>query len=249
MRRPFPLAWLLVGLAACSAPEREPLPETPRPPAVKELGPSLEGAEAFPREDLPMVEDNVKDDTMLIQTTHDLGDGTFLMVARNVMENREGLRMYRYRPRPDSTAEVLAVSMPAYDSEVMLPTFFRTNNPADGVIILANYGAAQSWGQNVFLLKEGEFRVLGWLDVALGSWKQSAEGNQRWLLGIGPETKVYGTANEFEFIFTSDSVFVYDDLQGGRELMYPSDRVRYRFNGEEMLLYIDGVPHSVKEAL
>src|SRR6188474_799733 len=68
------------------------------------------------------LEDNVKHDMLLIQTTFDLGDGTFVMVAGNVQETFEGIRLYRYRLLQDSTPEILAYSSPGYDSWTMLPT-------------------------------------------------------------------------------------------------------------------------------
>ncbi len=71
-----------------------------------------------------VVPDNVVHDTLLVQVALNLQDGTNIMVASNIEEKFEGLRLYHYRALPDSSAEVLSVSVPAYDSWSMLPTFF-----------------------------------------------------------------------------------------------------------------------------
>jgi hypothetical protein len=53
----------------------------------------------------------------------------------------------------------------------MLPTFFTNGNKADGLVIIANMGERQSWGQEAFWLKDNAIKSLGWLDVAVRDWK------------------------------------------------------------------------------
>lgn len=202
----------------------------------------LSGAKEFLRLDLTNRDDNVRHDTLLIYTTHDLGNGTFVMAAKNVEDGREGLRLLLYRPRPDSTAEVLAVSKPAYDSAVMLPTFFGTDDSEDGLIILANYGERESWGQNVFWLKDGQFRDLGWLDVAARTWVERDGERQQQRNNVALNTKVHGEDGQFDFTFTVDSVQLYDDLQGGIEVMLASPDIQYRYDGNAMVLWVRGEP-------
>lgn len=209
----------------------------------------LAGAKHFQRWELPNLDDNVRHDTLLVYTTHAVGNGTFLMAARNVEDTREGLRLFLYRPRPDSSAEVLAVSKPAYDSDVMLPTFFTTGDTSDGLVVLANYGSWDSWGQNAFVLKDRQFKDLGWLDVAERVWENRLDSVQQRRLNIAPKTIVTGKNGQFEFTFATDSVQLYDDLEGGIEVMLPSIRVRYRFTGLDMRLLVDGHARIPKEGL
>lgn len=209
----------------------------------------LAHATAFHLLDLPNLEDNIRNDTLLIYTIHELGDGTFILAGKNVEDNREGLRLIQYHPRPDSSAEVLAVSKPAYDSQVMLPTYFASDDTADGTIILANYGGVESWGQNVFWLKDHQFTNLGWLDIAEHGWKTRFDSLQQWRTNIGPKTAVSGADGQFEFAFTTDSLQLFDDLQGGIEVVLPSNRVKYRYDGDEMVLIVDGKPRYRKKPL
>lgn len=237
-----------LALSSCSSPEEGPggttsADSTGQPGAVT----PLVNAKTFSLKDLPDLDENVRNDTLLVYTIHDLGNGEFVMAAKNVDEKREGLRLILYRPKPDSSAEVLAVSKPAYDSEVMLPTYFTTGDTADGIIILANYGGLESWGQNAFWLKDHHFIDLGWLDVADRGWKTRMDSLQQWRSNIAPLTAVHGADGRFEFTFTGDSLQLYDDLQGGTEVMFPASRIKYRYDGHRMELVVDGVPRLPKE--
>ena len=152
---------MLVALMATACGDGSTGTGTPEPTSVPE-----EQGEVWSRVDLPGLDDNVKHDTLLIQTTFDLGDSTYLMVASHVEETREGIRLYRYRVKPDSSAEVLSWSKPGYDSSTMLPTFFRSPDASQGWLLLANMGERESWGQEVFWLKDGAFIHMGYLSMA-----------------------------------------------------------------------------------
>lgn len=191
---------------------------------------------------LAHLDDNVRHDTLLIQTTFGLDDGTYVMVASNVEETREGLRLVHYRPRPDSSAEVIAISKPGYDSRTMLPIFHRGPDPAAGLLVLANMGERDSWGQEVFLLKDNRFQELGFLDLAVPSWEQGDEGPVRRLVSIAPNTVVQGPVDDLSISFRTDSVLLYDDQRGHHELTLPAHRVRYSIRDGRAVLLIDGKP-------
>ncbi len=207
-------------------------------------------ASAWQRLDLPGLDENVKSDTLLIQTTFKLPDSRFVMVAGPLEEgSREGLHLYLYEPTTDSAAAVIARSKPGYDSYTMLPTFFGTSNGADGLVLLANMGERDSWGQEVFWLKNDHFLHLGFLDVALRSWKSNDEGPFRVLSNIAPKARVSGDAGTFTITFDTDSVFLYDDLQGHAEVMLPSGRVGYACTEGKATLLVDGKPVMPKQPI
>lgn len=234
MRHYAPIV-MLAMLAACSTPGNEPVKDPPMP-----LDTAFNNATAYRPIALPNLPDNVRDDTLLIITTQQLENGLFVMAARNVEETREGLRLYLYRPRPDSTADVLAHSMPAYDSQSMLPSYFATDDSTDGIIILANYGERESWGQKVFWLKDRQFIDLGWLDVTERSMRSRADSSFQKRISIAPRVQVKGKDGLFQFTFSGDSVQLFDDLRGNQEVMVPANRIAYRYNGEELILMLDG---------
>ena len=82
----------VVLLAACSGAPRSS-PDVP-PSSIDTGTPGT----AWRVLDLPILADNVRNDTLLVHTTYDLGDGTFLMAAQNNNYNLEGIRLYLNHP-------------------------------------------------------------------------------------------------------------------------------------------------------
>ncbi len=189
---------------------------------------------------LPNLDDNVRNDTLLIYTTHALGDGTFIMAAMNKSGTPEGLRLYLYEPRTDSSAHVIAFSKPGYDSMTMLPTYFSTSDTADGTVIITNMGEKQSWGQEAFWLKDRRFIPLGFLDVAKRDWKTEDDSTFQWRTSIADRVNVRGENGTFEFTFTGDSLQLYDDQQGQREVMLPARAISYQCSEGKATLLING---------
>lgn len=230
---------LLVATAACNS---TPDPGHALPPAPGNEAIVVQGMKHYAPLDLPDLDDNVHGDTLLVLTTHQIAADRFIMAARNKEETREGLRLYLYEPRPDSSADVLAVSAPAYDSEVMSPTFFSTGDSADGIVVLANFGGKESWGQKVFWLKGQTFNDLGWLDVAHREWRTVDGQTEQRRTNIAPYTTVSGKDGRFLFTFTGDSLLLYDDLEGQLERTFSPSSVAYRHDGGQMTLMVDGKP-------
>ena len=242
-------AILILALAACNsgdAPDKKVADVPLENAADTTWGTS---AKNYALLDLPNLDDNVKGDTLLVYTTHQVGNDLFVMAAKNKEDKREGLRLYLYTPRPDSTADVLAVSAPAYDSSTMLPTYFTTSDTADGMVILANFGEKESWGQKVFWLKGHEFRDLGWLDVAHREWKTRDDSTVQWRTNIAPFARVQGRNDQFKITFTGDSLQLFDDLAGNQERMFATGRIAYRYDGRQMVLYEDGQERLPKHPL
>lgn len=211
-------------------------------PAPVVIQPSADGAPLA----IPVVDDNVRHDTLLIQVTFDLGDGTHLMVASNVEETFEGLRLYHYRARPDSSAEILHVSAPAYDSWTMLPTFFGEGNGPDGKWILANFGERESWGQKVMWFSNG-FHDRGFMHAALPERIEDENGPRLKCTNIAPHMRLAHHGDTAVFTFACDSVFLYDDHQGRTDIILPGGSLRYTYHpGNGLLLWIDGRPRPTQ---
>ena len=180
---------------------------------------------------LPLIDDNLFHDTLLIHETFAMPNGTFFMSARNNEELDSnqldpGLRLYNYRLKADSTPEILSYSNPAYDSWMMRPSFFE--HPSGGYLILAEFGSTESWGQKV-MVYNNEFTDLGFLDVAITEVKKFAEIDSSYIgrSSIAPFVKVDYTDGHPNITFTSDSVFVYDDLRGQFDTSYLAKDIRY----------------------
>jgi hypothetical protein len=236
---PITLAALLLA-TACNH-HGGPEPEGPRDTAAQVGTESEEGAPIT----FPQVDDNVRHDTLLIQTTFDMGDGTFLMVASHHEETFTGLRLYHYRRGADSSAQLIHVSSPAFDSWTMYPTFFRDPQHREGYIILANFGERDSWGQKVLRFRKSGFEDLGFLDVALVV--KASGGNSARLDNVGPSTRVTGSGSALLFRFEAEEVHLYDDLRGNLDVDLPGNELDYRWDPSTgMELRVNG---QVRDAL
>lgn len=196
-----------------------------------------------------MIADNLRHDTLLIQTTFDLGDSTYVMVASNVMENFEGLRLYRYRFGAGDSVEMMAISPPAYDSWTMLPTFFPLDTlaPSDAMWVLANFGEKESWGQKLLLLDE-EFSDMGFLDAALPERVLEDDTLRLKRRNMAPFMRYSEHGDTAVWLFACDSVFLYDDQDGGQDRVLAAERVRYTFHpAEGLALWLDGRKRLVRK--
>ncbi len=196
----------------------------------------------------PAVDDNIAHDTLLIQTTFDLGDGSYVMVAGNVTDTFEGLRLYRYKLVNDSAPEMIAVSSPAYDSWTMLPSFFPVDGlkPTGAMWVLANFGEKESWGQKLMLL-DGAFHDLGFMDVALPERILEDDTLRVKRRNIGPFMRCSTQGETTTWRFHCDSVYVYDDQAGGYDQVLAASRLHFTYSRAEGLsLWLDGVKRPVK---
>ena len=196
--------------------------------------------------DISPMEDNIRHDTLLIQTTYAMGDGTFLMVASNVDPGFEGIRLYRYELLADSNAHLLSYSTGGYDSWTMLPTFFDIPNPPGTYLILANFGERESWGQKLMFM-DSTFTDLGFLDVAFP--QRITEGDTSFLkrTNVAPYGRLALHNDTAVFTFACDSLYLYDDMAGQNDLLVAANLVRYAYHPETgLVLWYNGQPRPVK---
>ena len=168
------------------------------------------------------VEDNLQHDTLLIQTTFDLGDSTYIMVASNVEETFDGLRLYRYR-------------------------FFGTDSTDTHALwVLANFGEKESWGQKLLWL-DWDFTDMGFLEVALPERVMEDDTLRLKRRNIGPFTRVEERKDSTYFRFACDSVFLYDDQAGQVDQVLPSSAVHFTFHRDGgLVLWINGEARALR---
>lgn len=238
--------WELDGNAATEEPASPT--GTEDQPSATATRPWIEGS-AIRAVGFPMVDDNLEHDTLLVQVTFDLLDGTYVMVASNRQETFEGLRLYRYRLKAAGTPEMITVSSPAYDSWTMLPTFFSvdTASPANALWVLANFGEKESWGQKLMWLESG-FNDIGFLDVALPERVMEDDTLRLKRRNVAPHVRYSVHGDTSVFSFACDSVFIYDDQQGRMDEVLHASRVRFTFaRSEGLALWIDGRKRMIKK--
>jgi hypothetical protein len=170
---------------------------------------------------------NVYHDTLLVQTSFDLGDGSYVMVASHVEDTFEGLRLVRYAFAADSSVYVRAVSAPGYDSWTLLPSFFPVDSAhVNGPLwVLANMGEKESWGQKVMML-DSTFRDIGFLDMAYPERVMEDDTLRLKRRSIAPYLRLLQRGDTAYWGVACDSVYLYDDLQGHQDVVLAAHRVR-----------------------
>jgi len=155
-------------------------------------------------------------------------------------EKFEGLRLYHYSFAEDGLPLILSYSAPAYDSWMLLPTFFE--HPSGGYVILAEFGSTQSWGQKVFNFNHEGFRDLGFLDVAVNEIRTIEELDSTFVAkaSIAPAVRIDFQGDTLSSItFNTDSVFVYDDLHGHLDTLYLGRDVAYHMREGKLELVVN----------
>lgn len=230
----WPMALFALLITACTG-----------TPEEKKAAPTVEhGAGPVVFEAL---DDNIRHDTLLIQTTFNMGDSTYLMVAGNVEPKFEGIRLYRYQLLPDSNAHVLAYSNGAYDSWTMLPTFFSIPDPPGTYLILANFGERESWGQKLIYM-DSTFTDLGFLDVAYPEHITESDSSYLKRTNLAPYGRLALHSDTAVFTFDCDSIFLYDDMAGHNDLIVPAHSIRYTYHPETgLMLWRNGHGRAVKQ--
>ncbi|HEY0977748.1 MAG TPA: hypothetical protein VGE21_09775 [Flavobacteriales bacterium] len=231
MRCPWPIVFLAL---ACGDPPAE---RAVLPPSATFEWPAFTTIE---RLDIPVVDDHAAPDSLPVQVTFALPDGTFLKVAGRPEETTEGLRLYHYRLDAQGHPQDIAISAPAYDSYTMLPTFFGSPGSQGPFLLLANFGEKDSWGQKVMLLDAAGFHDLGFVDAATHELRTQEDTAYFRLGNIALRTVVQAKGDTLLLAFTGDSVHLYDDLQGHLDTMRTAASTGYAITRDGGFFLRDG---------
>jgi|GEM_PF-6889520 len=183
----------------------------------------------FERIDFPEVDVDPGNDSLWYHLVLDIPGDKWLAVAQPTNENnRRGIRMQLMSMNVDSTFSVHTESSPGYDSAKLFPTFFKD---AQGrLIILADTGERQSWGQKVYLLNNERFEDLGFLDV--GTVAYTEEDGQQILAPttIAERVTIEQTKKGLEFRFSGKDLVLFDDGKGNLDTIIDASSICYRLN-------------------
>lgn len=201
-------------------------------------GPSSNGFASGEYEKIALmpIDDNFEQDTLLLHNTYEMNPGQFMMVARNVEENFEGLRMFLYKIK-NGAANITATSTGAYDSWIYLPTFFISPDESD-TLIMVETGERESWGARLVRLQNGQFEDLGFVDMAARGTKYDELEEQEVMVlkSIVPFTRISGNSDGLVLDFDVD-VHLFDDHKGGLDTLYQKGQVRYLFSDSLRLAF------------
>ena len=134
-------------------------------------------------------------------------------------EDDYGIRVYLISAE-NSKLKVLFESPGALDSYYLLLDTFMANKALFPYVILAEYGAEESWGIEVYLFDKRNIKSVGFLKV--GIEYQDAGGPV--LISAVPVTKISKEANKFFLSFDKDVVFVH---KNGKYEKISKKRLKY----------------------
>lgn len=155
-------------------------------------------------------------DSLWYHLVLDIPGDAHLAVAQPLQEsNRRGVRMQLLLADTDTSFRALTESSPGYDSAMLFPTFFVDAHGRH--IILADTGERESWGQKVYLLDQGVFTDLGFIDVGLPmQGPDNADADADIIpKNIAPVVRLdLDGKGGIDFRFETEEIILFDDTQG-----------------------------------
>jgi len=158
------------------------------------------------------------------------GDLDFAIAQPTEETNRFGIRFQLLDNKADGTFECKGESSPAYDSAKLFPTFFK--NQAGQHIILADTGEKVSWGQKVYLLDNGTFYDLGFIDMGTVDYATNLESDSLELSpqSIAPRLKIEDSKKGLEFRVDGETMVLYDNGKGKLNQVVSCNKWHYLLN-------------------
>ncbi len=152
-------------------------------------------------------------DSLWYHLVIDIPGQQHLAIAQATAEtNRNGIRMQLLTMNADSTFSCNAESSPGYDSSKMFPTFYQ--NKTGQLLILCDTGERDSWGQKIYLLDNGRFYDIGFIDAGTVHYTENSDSGE---MELSPKT-----------------------IASNVKISHDFDGIRFDFDTEEFILFDDG---------
>jgi len=176
-------------------------------------------------------------DSLYIQVAYQLKPERLLVIGKSIRDYPDGLKLLLVNPLDDY--KLLYRSRGAWESWILHPILFRANLPDMPLVILAAQGTSDSWGQQVFILKNDSINEIGFMDVTRKEQADTAfyEGGFR-LTDIGPFTEIKSVNGLLTFSFNTDSVFYYGRIDDKLDITFSGDQLKYNYDGDSLRLVV-----------
>ena len=148
---------------------------------------------------------------------------------------KRGLRLQLLEMNEDSSLTLINQSSYGYDSRTFFPSFFKISNRK---FVLVNTGERESWGNKIMELKDNEFIDMGFIDAATAKSNGSSNAEEaKYRHGNIAEIAQFNEyAGGIEINFIGDSVVLFDDGNGGYDLIRGANQIQYRLLGDQFKL-------------
>lgn len=176
-------------------------------------------------------------DSLFIQVAYQLSPKHLLIIGKSIRDYPDGLKLLLVKPAEGY--KLLYRSRGAWESWILHPTFFKADKPDKPLVILAAQGTSDSWGQQVFTLKDDSIKEIGFLDVTRKEQADTAfyEDGFR-LTDIGPVTEIKSVNGMLNFSFKTDSVFYYGRIDEKVDVTFAGNQLEYHSDGDSLRLVV-----------
>jgi hypothetical protein len=184
----------------------------------------------YPKEIDP---ESIHIDSLYVQVAYQLNANRLILIGKSNNEDPQGLKMLLVNPKKNY--KLIYGSNGAWESWTLHPTFFEPDKSNNPMVILAALGTSESWGQQVFLMKEDTINEIGYIDVTLKKQADTSfyeDGFQ--LMDIGPFTKIKTQNGLLNFSFNTDSILYYGTIDNQYDITLPGYKLEYNFDGDSL---------------
>lgn len=170
--------------------------------------------------------DAIEIDSLYIQVAYELSSNRWIIIGNSIEEDPTGLKLLLVDPKSDY--RLIYRSKGAYQSLILNPRFFKSEDNNDPLIILCALGQMESWGQNLFLLKGDSINEIAYMDVAYKPALDSLS-EEYTLKDISPYTKIEKQKDGIYFSFDTDSMVYYGEIDGVYDPTISANSLKYKY--------------------
>jgi hypothetical protein len=192
---------------------------------------SYDDSSSYKQVEYPMVNaEEIRIDSLYVQVGYELNKNRWILIGNSIEEDPTGLKLLLVDPTLDY--KLIYRSKGAYESMILHPSFFKSSDQKDPLIILCALGQLESWGQELFFMKGDTINEVAYLDVAIYRNDPDDESGYR-LEDISGLTQIIKNQTGIIFQFKADSITYFGVRNEIVDPILSPNELRYRyFNGK-----------------
>lgn len=165
-------------------------------------------------------------DSLYTQVAYELSPTRWILVGQSENDDPSGIKLMLVDPTKDF--QLIYRSKGAYESFILHPTFFKSTNPKDPIVLLCALGQTESWGQDLFLMNGDSIREIAYLDVAVKK-EIEMEDDDYSLIDIASFTTIKKDQDGLVFHFNADSIKYYGFRNNTFDPVIAGASLKYQF--------------------
>jgi len=223
---------ILSSIAACTFTDDENEPKMEIDLSNYLISISYNDSSTFKQVAYPMINaDEVAIDSLYVQVGYELNENRWILIGNSTEEDPTGLKLLLVDPT--SNYKLIYRSKGAYESITLHPSFFKSTDQDDPLIILCALGQLDSWGQEVFFMKGDTINEVAYLDVARYRIDPEDESGYR-LEDISSLTQIKKNQSGIIFQFKTDSIRYFGVRNEVVDPIISASKLEYRYVNDEL---------------